>query len=762
MKKNTYTKKPMFAANALAASVIAMTAGIAHAEPLEEVIVISQKINREQSTQDIPTSVMTFNESMLKSAFSVDLVDVGKMVANAELNNVGTYASYPNFFIRGMGVNGSTRTNDPKVGIFMDGIYLGYNAGALASTFDLEAVEVLRGPQGTLLGRNVTGGAVLLKTKRPTGEFGANVELEVGNYNATTVNASVEGRLTDGISAKLAIVKADRDGYFDDNNGGSIDLDVNPAGMPETDTGDKVGLDLLIVRPIVKFEPTDSFEATVIGEYLKNDTGSANSQNVAHNCVPIPGVDNRDIVCGEGSRFLAQTQWGYIPPTDKYEINHDLIGYTRVETKSLTVDADWNLGHGVITTIAGYREVEYDSSTDFDGTPFTIFHFNDNKETQEQTSIEMRYSSAFSEEFDFVVGFNYFDQDYTIGERRNFFIALNAATYSETNHNTTGIFGEANWYVTEALTLTAGARWTQEEKSIDIGILGTCELDFSACDNVVSNQKDWTDVSPKLAISYHLSEDDMLYASYTKGFASGVFNARATTLDAVGPTDPEQVESYEIGYKSTFWDGKARLNLAYFMADYEDLILFVNNPDANSGAALINFNAGEAEISGWEAELTLQPLDGLRIDASIGTVDPQFTNIKYFDANADGVVDAADNAMARTWDFQKTPELTYNIMGTYELGLGNGSSVISRLAYSWRDDYMTDLYNKHWLQQEAFGLLDASVTWVSAEGNWAVSVFGKNLSDEEYFDYAADVGALDSARWGGTPVTYGARISYSF
>lgn len=757
----TDNQQPRHARNTLAASIMALTAVATQAQPLEEVIVISQKVAKEQSTQDIPTSVMTFNQSMMKDAFTVDLVDIGKMVANAELNNVGTYASYPNFFIRGMGVNGSTRTNDPKVGIFMDGIYLGYNAGALASTFDLEAVEVLRGPQGTLLGRNVTGGAVLLKTKRPTGEFGANFEVEVGNYNAMTFNASVEGPLSDTVSGKLAVVRADRDGYFEDNNRGTVDTSIYPAGMPETGTGDKVGLDLLIVRPIIKFEPTENFEATVIAEYLENDAGSANSQNVAHNCVPIPGVDNRDIVCGQGSQFLAQNLWGYTPPTDKYEINHDLIGYTKVETKSLTVDSDWNLGHGVVTTIAGYREVDYDSSTDFDGTPFTIFHFNDNKETQEQTSIEVRYSSAFSENFDFVVGFNYFDQEYTIGERRNFFVSLNAATYSETEHSTTGVFGEANWYLTEALTLTAGARWTKEDKEIDIGILGTCELDFSACANVVSNQKDWTDVSPKLAVSYHLSEDDMLYASYTKGFASGVFNARATTIDAVGPTDPEEVQSYEVGFKSTFWDGRARLNLAYFRAEYEDLILFVNNPDESSGAALINFNAGEAEIDGWEAELSLQPIEGLRLDASVGTVDPQFTNIKYFDANADGAVNAADNALARTWDFQKTPELTYNVMGTYNMGLAHGGSLITRLAYSWRDDYMTDLYNKHWLQQKSFGLLDASLTYVNAAGNLSVSVYGKNLTDEEYFDYAADVGTLDSARWGGTPVTYGVRLSYS-
>jgi len=728
---------------------------------IEEVVVISSKQAAGISTQDLPASVVTFNEASLKQAFTVDLVDVGKMVANAELNNVGTYASYPNFFIRGMGVNGSTRTNDPKVGVFVDGIYVGYNAGALSSTFDLEAVEVLRGPQGTLLGRNVTGGAVLVRSKRPGDEFGFNVEAGAGDYGSTEFNASIEGPLSSNVFGKLAVIKMDRDGYFEDNNRGSIDLNIYPAGMPDTDTGDKVGMDLTIIRPMVRFDFSENFEATLIAEFLKNDAGSANSQNVAHNCAPIPGVDNREIVCGEGSRFLAQTRWGFTPPSDKYEINHDLIGYTELETNSLVLDATWDLSHGVVTAIVGYRDVEYNSSTDFDGTPFTIFHFNDNKEEQEQTSIEVRYSSTFSDRVNFVVGVNSFEQEYSIGERRNFFIALNAATYSETEHETFGVFGEANFAVTEALSLTLGGRWTKEEKSIDIGVLGSCELDFSSCSNNTSNKKDWTDFSPKVAATYSFNDDMMAYASWTRGFASGVFNARAATIDAVGPTDPEKVDSVEVGFKTSFLDGRGLFNITYFQADYEDLILFVNNPCDDCGASLINFNAGEAEISGFEVEVQLQPIDGLRLDASVGTVDPEFTNIKFFDANADGTVDGEDNKLASRWDFQKVAELSYSLAASYEFD-AMGGSILGRVAYSWRDDYMTDLYNKPWLQQESFGLLDASLTFNTANEKIRLSVYGKNLTDEEYFDYAADVGTLDSARWGGTPRTYGVRVAYKY
>ena len=238
-----------------------------------------------------------------------------------------------------------------------------------------------------------------------------------------------------------------------------------PGWYTDTSTGDKVGMDLTIIRPMVRFDFSENFEATLIAEFLENNTGSANSQNVAHNCVPIPGVDNRDIVCGAGSRFLAQNTWGYTPPDDKYEINHDLIGYTDLETSSFVLDSTWDLGHGLVTTIAGYREVEYNSSTDFDGTPFTIFHFNDNQEEQEQTSIEVRYSSTFSDQFNFVVGVNRFDQEYSIGERRNFFISLNAATYSETEHKTTGVFSEVNFSVADS-GITVGDCWLRRKKRL--------------------------------------------------------------------------------------------------------------------------------------------------------------------------------------------------------------------------------------------------------------------------------------------------------
>ena len=160
--------------------------------------------------------------------------------------------------------------------------------------------------------------------------------------------------------------------------------------------------------------------------------------------------------------------------------------------------------------------------------------------------------------------------------------------------------------------------------------------------------------------------------------------------------------------------------------------------------------------------MQLQVTDNLRLDGSIGTVDPEFTNIKYFDANADGVVDDKDNQLASSWDFQKVAELSYSIAATYDFELGGGASMLARAAYSWRDDYMTDLYNKPWLQQESFGLLDASLTYTSPSEKIRVSVYGKNLSDEEYFDYAADVGALDSARWGGAPRTYGVRVAYTY
>ena len=235
--------------------------------------------------------------------------------------------------------------------------------------FDRESVEILRGPQGTLIGRNVTGGAIVVRTARPSGEFGGKVNLVVGDYDRLDVSASIEAPLVEGkVSAKVAFMSRSRDGYWEDNNGGTI---VPSAGSTtfrggaavtlagEGPSGTKPDVDLTIVRPMLYFTPSDNLDITLMAEFLRNKGGSANTRNFVDPNAPV----------------RRSQAYGYTPPNDPYEINHNLMGGSDLETETFIAEFNYQTQNGKLTGIASYRELEFTSSTDFDGTPFTIFHF---------------------------------------------------------------------------------------------------------------------------------------------------------------------------------------------------------------------------------------------------------------------------------------------------------------------------------------------------------------------------------------------------
>jgi iron complex outermembrane receptor protein len=745
------------------ASMLGPVGALAANDEIEEVVITSQKRAEGISVQDVPIAVTAVNEALLQRTFAVDLSDVGRLAPGAVLAPSATFASFPNFFIRGIGISGSTRSLDPAVGIFVDGVYMGFPVGTVVDVFDRESIEVLRGPQGTIFGRNVTGGAVNVRTRRPTGEFGIRAELLAGNYSRLDASFSIEGPVvSDKVSAKLAVMKRNRDGYWDDNNGGSVNLAVNPGGLPNSITGTKPDVDLLIVRPVLRFTPTDNVDLTLIGEYVKDKSGTANSRNIIN-----PIASRRP-----------QSVFGYIPPTDPYEINHDLLGYNDLEVTSGVAELNWDLGHGIVTSVTGYRDVKYDSSTDFDGTPWTIFHFPDNSENGDQRSQEVRYASKLSDRYEFVVGAFYFDQTYFVGERRAIFAGTTLASYptaltdraqiAYVEQDNLSFFAEANFKIGDNWELTAGGRHTKEKKSASFAALGTCSLNFATCSAVLSRSASWSDFTPKVAVKYNFNEDTMLYVSRTEGFRSGTFDARANTVDSFlnSTPAPETVTSYELGFKTTFNDGRLRFNAAVYQSDYEDIqrLALEEVPLSVNSTGRIQrlINAASATINGVELEGSAIVAEGFKIDASIGWVDAGYDKFEGFDADGvPGYNPATDPIAAKNKKFERVPELTYNIAATYERPIAAGGSLAFRVGYTYSDEFYNDALNAEIIKQPAYGLVDASINYRNEKGNLLVSLFGRNLADEDYFDFALD-NALTTQTWGGTPRTFGVRISYSY
>ena len=727
---------------------------VSHAQ-IEEIIVTSQKRSEGLSVQDIPVALTAVDESLIDSVFAIDLVDIGRLAPNATLHPASTFTATPNFFIRGIGVSGTTRSLDPAVGIFVDGMYIGYPVGAILDVFDRESVEVLRGPQGTLFGRNVTGGAINVRSKRPTGEFAFDSDVVIGDFNRFDVSASVEGSIVeDRVAGKIAFMSRSRDGYWEDNNGGSIDPDISSDPLPDSATGTKPDIDLFVVRPMLQFTPSDNLEITLIGEILRDNSGTANSRNIIN-------PDNPRRPFGV---------LGYIPPSDPYEINHDLNEAADLKTEHLIAELNWDLGHGVVTSISSWRQLEFDSSTDFDGTPFTIFHFPLNSEEQDQISQELRYASSFSDRFELVAGAFYFDQSYFVGERRRILPPAlpDQAIVADMDHMTWSVFAETNIFLNDAWTLTLGGRWSYEEKDVTFGPLGSCAVDFSSCDPSLQRDGDWDDFTPKVALKYQINDDSMVYGSWTEGFRSGTFDARARTVDSFlnSSPAPESVSAFEFGYKTLSGDGRLRFNAAVFYNDYQDIQRLALEPVPievdPEGVAQRLINAAEATIQGVELEVSYMPVDNFVIDASLGYVDAGYDSFDGFDA--DGVLGfdpVTDPAAARALKFERVPELTGYLAGTWVRPLEGGSELSFRASYWWTDEYYNDALNAEIIKQDAYGLIDANVTWTNADGNLRVSLFGRNLADEEFFDFGLD-NALTTLTWGGMPRNFGIRLSYSY
>ena len=269
----------------------------------------------------------------------------------------------------------------------------------------------------------------------------------------------------DKVAAKVAIMSRQRDGYWDDNNGGTM-VETGGAsarGFDQTgegQSGTKPDVDLTIIRPMLYFTPSDSLDITLMAEFLKDKSGTANTRNFVN------------------SAALRRTQlFGYTPPSDPYQINHDLIGGNDLEIDTFVAELNYRTENGVLTAVGSYRELTYDSSTDFDGSPITLFHFPDNHEEQDQTTFEIRYAGSFSEDLTYVVGFSYFDQQMFVGERRDFGV-VDIAGVTELGHDSKGVFAELDYMIADSTKLTVGARWTEETKDVLFNAIGSCQLDF--------------------------------------------------------------------------------------------------------------------------------------------------------------------------------------------------------------------------------------------------------------------------------------------
>ncbi|AUN31509.1 TonB-dependent receptor [Niveispirillum cyanobacteriorum] len=725
---------------------------------LDEIVVVSQKRAGAVDVQAVSVAITAFDANAIEKSFATDLVDVGRMAPNIQLNQSGTFGGFSNFFIRGIGSSNTIRTVDPAVGTFVDGIYIGFGPASMQDTFDIASVEVLRGPQGTLFGKNVTGGAVSVLSTRPTGELGADIKVTYGNYDRMDVSAAVQFPIIEGeLAGKIAAMSKSRDGYFKNLTTGRT--------KPDVDTS--------ILRPTFRWTPNEVLTVDLIGEYYRDKGGSSASQNRDSRVNPRMLLVNGQLVA---SPATVQRVFGYTPPTDKYDINHNDQGYVDTSAGHGIIDASLDLGHGIVSLVTGYREVKFNSSTDFDGSPYVVFEFPDNRERQHQYSGELRYASNFSDTVEFTAGLYYFTQEMYIAERRAAYASGPATApvisrtvgIAKTDDSSYAVFGQGSVKFTDQLSLILGGRYTVEKKEIELCPFNAAlytSLNFEACPVTRLNGDDkWNSFSPKIGLDYKVDDDVLLYASWTKGFRSGSFNARATNAAVLGPVDQETVSSYEAGMKSELMGRRLRLNTAAFLSDYTNIQRTVSDTVIVNGLPTVTQvprNAASATIWGLELEGSFLVTDALTLDASLGYTNAGYDSFANIDTNRNGVYEPAiDGPIAKDLKFERVPKWQYAVSASYEVPVSDTSSLRFRTSYTWVDDQFIDTLNSPSLALGSYGLWDASVSY-SLNDSYTVSLFGRNLNDAEYYDFGFD-GGTHRAVWGGTPRTYGVELSAKF
>jgi iron complex outermembrane recepter protein len=716
-------------------------------DQIVEIMVTAQKMARSESLQKVPLAITAINMATIEQANITDLEGVGRLAPNVELQAASVYPGFANFTIRGIGVNGSLQSLDSAVSISYDGVPYTFNLGTILDTFDVESIEVMRGPQGVLFGRNATGGAVALRTRRPKDTFESDFTLRVGNFGRIDETASVEGPLTSNVQAKIAIAHRKADGSFEDNNGGTtVPARLNPSGIDNSVRTAQVGEDTWMIRPIVVFEPTSDIELTLVQEYIDGHSG---------------GSDSR--VKDFTPNLSSTTGFGYTPPPYGNTINLDSNQFANFTSYRVSLEGDWKLhGVGVVTSVTGFRRADELSLIDADGTPFPI-NILPGEEQDNQFSEELRFASDFSSLYRFVVGGYYSKTNQDVDSRRQ---SMNTQTGATTytrglafqKSEDAAFFANFDWMPIDRLTLSAGARFTHEDKDLHASLRAaacTGGASYTGCqENVFYDlSKSWNDVSPRVAANFQLTPDLMTYVSWTKGFRSGAFNIRANVPAGLGPTAPETASTYEVGLKSTWWDGRARLNLAAFHTDYDNIIEVLT-----VGFVQDILNAAKATIQGVELEGELHPGAGFAITTSVGLTDAYY---RSFDLNQDGVSTPAETALK----FARVPKWTATIAANKEIDVPSAGKFNLRVGYSYRTSTFADVQNTPSLEQGSYGLLDASVDF-KPNDRWQLSLYGHNLTNVNYYDYgtrfASSTLSIGDVVFGGAPRTYGLEAQLHF
>lgn len=724
---------------AIAVALASTTSGaqdVSSGFALEEVIVTAQK--RQENLQDVAISAQAFGAEDLRILGADNVADLIFAAPSLNAGGLGS-GSQQQLGIRGIVDYSRNPGVDPRMGVYIDEVYQGQGYSADQPLLGIETVEILRGPQGTLFGKNTVSGAINLVTKAPGAETEAEFAATYGNEGQTRLQGYLSGGLTDTLFASVALTFDERDGFYD-----NIFLG--------TETG---GYDRTAARAKLRWEASEQLEATLSFDYSQRDSTEP------------AGVEASQPAFVSRANFEAQDEvefWG-----TALRVNYALPN-------------DYEL-----VSITAYRDAEFFFLGDDDMTPARI-QTTQFDEFNKQFTQEIRIQSPQDRDLTWLAGLYYYDSERTTGRFARFdedlynllvpalapfasALSGRGEVPSQLDHTSYAAFFHADWALSDALSVTFGLRYTQDEKSVDwtqtnfpddpataavlqaatgLPLTQAPGALFGAVNSNFSGDRDEDDLAPLLSVNYQISDDTLIYGRYARAAKSGGYNADFMTngLDFF-EYDQETVDSFELGLKTTAFDEKVRLNIALFEMQFEDYQVFQFLENSQGATSLELTNAGEVTSSGVETELTWIPVEQLRLLANATWLDSSYDEFE----NPGGGEPFSGN------DLPYAPELKYFLAAQYMLQLGDGSLTFD-VDYTFVDDQFTDPANLEVDKIDSYSLIGARVAYAPGSGSWELAAWGRNLGDEEYAKVNND-NFLGTPRtvWG-DPQLYGVTFTY--
>jgi len=738
---------------AAASGAFAQEAATAGAAPvgLQEVVITAEK--REGTVQDTPISIAAFSGEDLQNAgvFSTEALSNIAPGLNVQREVIGKVV------IRGIGTENFSVGSDPGVAIHQDGVYMARSSVSVFDFFDTERVEVLRGPQGTLYGRNATGGVINIISAKPTYEFGGYAKLDLGNYSKQRFEGAINVPFGERSAGRLSVLHADRDGYTRNLFAGAA-----ARGIDELDTQD-----LWAVRGQLRFEPTDNLEVLVQADVSRDDS---NPTAFKYFTQPLPWQAPTDQTLSS-LREVAQGYEQTVPGTTR-----TVPSIGRANTTAGNVKLTWDLGALTLMSQTAYRKTEFSWLNDGDGVDqFFVTYFQD--DDSKQLTQEFQLANSAGSRFEWILGAFYLKEESTTFSGLAFQIglpppAINSIVIDgESNTKSYSVFGQGTYNFTDRLRGTVGVRYTRDDKDGDLiynlfggvvpppGPMGTTWPD-------VLNDS-WSAVTPKVGIDFDFTDDVMGYVSATRGFKSGGFNLIAVQT----PYEPEFLWSYEAGLKTRLADGRVIANFGAFLYDYKDMQVgkIVNLSDVLT-------NAAESTLMGLEAEIRAQPTEGLELILGAAFLDTEFEDFCTEDPvssitapmGAAGGCPNATDFQLKGFELRRAPKFSGNFGVSFAQPLAGGGTLRTRADYAYKSKQFFTQFNRDIVAQDGYGLVNLRVGYESADGTWILTAFADNLADEEYFSTVLESGVASAATGVvpqavlGAPRTYGVSFRYGF